>query len=328
MRVLVTGGAGFIGSHLTERLVGAGHGVTVLDDLSTGTLANLAAVAADVEVIKGDVADATTVKRAVSGCDAVVHLAAVASVQASIDQPLQTHRTNLTGSIQLFEAAARSAVERVVYASSAAVYGEARDLPIRETAPTRPMSPYAIDKLAGEHYLAHYGRSGAFAVNAFRFFNVYGPRQDPMSPYSGVISVFLDRAARNEGVTIFGDGRQTRDFVFVQDLVDVLMSAVTGAAPDAVGHESGSPAVNLASGRSVDLLGLVSAVSEAAGLVQPLAVSFAPARQGDIGRSEADVSRLRALYGTVPSTPLTVGLAHTYRSLAGRGADAAASAAQ
>ncbi|HET8986270.1 MAG TPA: NAD-dependent epimerase/dehydratase family protein, partial [Trueperaceae bacterium] len=156
-----------------------------------------------------------------------------------------------------------------------------------------------------------------FAADAFRFFNVYGPRQDPASPYSGVISVFLDRARRREGVTIFGDGRQTRDFVYVEDLVDIVTSAVTSG--DTTGMQRAgddSPGVNLASGRSVDLLELVGAVSEAAGLEEPLAITFAPARRGDIGRSESDVRRLRALYGTVPSTPLTEGLAQTYRSLA------------
>jgi len=317
LRVLVTGGAGFIGSHMTEHLVKAGHVVTVLDDLSTGKRANLTEVAGDIEFVEGDVADPTTVARAVSGHQAVVHLAAVASVQASVDEPLKTHRTNLSGSVQLFETAARSGVERVVYASSAAVYGEAVALPIREDAPKRPMSPYAVDKLASEHYLAHYRRCGAFAVNAFRFFNVYGPRQDASSPYSGVISVFLDRARRGEGVTIFGDGSQTRDFVYVQDLVSILMAAVTGASStDPARDADESPAVNLASGRSVDLLELVGAVGAAAGLEEPLAVTFAAARRGDIGRSEADVTRLRSLYGTVPATPLAVGLAHTYRSLA------------
>lgn len=301
---------------MTERLVGAGHAVTVLDDLSTGKLANLREVAGDYEFIAGDIGDGNTVARAVAGCDAVVHLAAVSSVQASVDNPLRTHRTNLTGSIQLFEAAARSGVGRVVYASSAAVYGEPQHLPVGEDAPTRPMSPYAVDKLAGEYYLAHYGRRRAFGVEAFRFFNVYGPRQDPASPYSGVISIFLDRARRREGVTIFGDGRQTRDFVYVQDLVDILMAAVTGPASSAAGSPgSGSTAVNLAGGTSVDLLTLVAAVSQAAGLEEPLPATFAPARLGDIQRSEADVTLLAALYGMVPATPLTVGLADTYRSL-------------
>lgn len=315
MKVLVTGGAGFIGSHVTERLIGDGHAVTVLDDLSTGTRANLDAVVGDVEWVDGDVADGSTVARAVRGCDAVVHLAAVASVQASVADPLGTHRTNLMGTIQLLEAAARTGIERVVYASSAAVYGEATELPIREDAPKRPMSPYAIDKLAGEYYLAHYRRSGAFAANAFRFFNVYGPRQDPSSPYSGVISVFLDRARSGDGVTIYGDGRQTRDFVYVQDLVDVLTAAVTGAVVDGAPEGVDSPAVNVATGRSVDLLELLGAVTEAAGLTKPLDVTFAPARHGDIVRSEADVTRLKAVYGSAPTTPLAVGLATTFRSL-------------
>lgn len=312
----MTGGAGFIGSHLTESLVRTGHTVTVLDDLSTGKRSNLAAVAGDVELLTGDVADASAVERAITGCDAVVHLAAVASVQASVEDPLRTNRTNLTGSVQVFEAAARAGVERVVYASSAAVYGEATELPIREDATKRPMSPYAIDKLAGEYYLAHFQRSGSFVASAFRFFNIYGPRQDPSSPYSGVISIFLDRAKQGRGVTIFGDGSQTRDFVYVQDLVDILMAALAGrhSAPTGSGSDS-FPVANLATGRSVNLLELVSAVSEAARLPEPLAVTFGAARQGDIGRSEADVTRLQEWYGSLPATPLTVGLARTFESL-------------
>lgn len=317
MRILVTGGAGFIGSHVTERFVAAGHAVTVLDDLSTGSVANLSAVAPDIELVVGDVADPAVVERVVAGRDTVVHLAAVASVEASVRRPVETNRTNLTGSVLLFEAAARAGVQTVVYASSAAVYGEARELPIREDAPKRPMSPYAIDKLAGEYYLGHFHRTGALHGAAFRFFNVYGPRQDPSSPYSGVISVFLDRARSGAGITIFGDGRQTRDFVYVADLVDVLVAAVESRAGAASARaERELPVVNIATGHSVDLLGLVAAVNEAAGLATPLAVTFGPARHGDITRSEADVSRLRRLYGVVPATPLTTGLAATFRSLA------------
>ena len=322
MKVLVTGGAGFIGSHTVERLLTAGHEVTVLDDLSTGSRANLATVEHDVELLVGDIADPAAVTRAAAGCEVVVHLAAVASVEASVRDPLRTNRTNLTGTINVFDAAARAGARRVVYASSAAVYGEATDLPIREDAVKRPMSPYAIDKLAGEYYLAHFQRSGAFSGTAFRFFNVYGPRQDPSSPYSGVISVFLDRAKRGKGVTIYGDGSQTRDFVYVKDLVDVLLLAVherpghgPGAAQDGTPAEAGPTAINLASGGSVDLLTLVATVAEAAGLQEPMAVEFGPARQGDITRSQADVTALRERFGRVPSTALTDGLAATFRSL-------------
>ena len=325
MKVLVTGGAGFIGSHLTERLVADGHQVRVLDDLSTGSRSNLNSVADDIDLVVGDVADQVVATKAAAGCEAVVHLAAVASVEASVRDPLRTHRTNLTGSVTIFEAAARSGARRVVYASSAAVYGDALELPIREDAPKRPMSPYAIDKLAGEHYLAHYQRSGAFTGTAFRFFNVYGPRQDPSSPYSGVISVFLERARRGEGVTIFGDGRQTRDFVYVRDLVDVLTLALTqvprsaaathGDSTGKLTDASQTDATNLATGRSIDLLELLDAVRRAAGSPDQLAVEFGPARHGDIRRSEADVSVLRARFGTVPATPLLEGLTATYRSL-------------
>lgn len=322
MKVLVTGGAGFIGSHTVERLLAAGHDVTVLDDLSTGSRANLAAVERDVELLVGDIADPAAVTRAAAGCEVVVHLAAVASVEASVRDPLRTNRTNLTGTINVFDAAARAGARRVVYASSAAVYGEAVDVPIREDAVKRPMSPYAIDKLAGEYYLAHFQRSGAFAGTAFRFFNVYGPRQDPSSPYSGVISVFLDRAKRKQGVTIYGDGSQTRDFVYVKDLVDVLLLAVHEQDADGQAAKqrsdpavAGPTALNLASGASVDLLTLLAAVAEAAGLPEPMDVEFGPARQGDITRSQADVAALRTRFGQVPSTALTAGLTATFRSL-------------
>src|SRR5690606_19770539 len=199
----------------------------VLDGLSAGSGAAVGR-AAGAELIAGDVADPTTVAGAVAGCDGVCHLAAVASVSASMERPLETLRTNLVGSATVFAAAASAGASRVIYASSAAVYGASQELPLSESLRPQPLSPYAVDKLAGEHYLGHFHRSGALSGHAFRFFNVYGPRQDPHSPYSGVISVFLDRAAAGRPLVVHGDGGQTRDFVYVADVVDVLARAAEG----------------------------------------------------------------------------------------------------
>ncbi|MBW7917473.1 MAG: NAD-dependent epimerase/dehydratase family protein [Trueperaceae bacterium] len=303
MRVLVTGGAGFIGSHMVAALLARGASVSVLDDFSTGKRANLPADG-DLTVTEGDVADPAAVEAALSGCDAFVHLAAVASVERSVREPLVTHRTNLQGSIQLFDEAARQGVRRGLYASSAAVYGDSAALPLAESEPPRPLTPYAADKLAGEHYLAYYHRGGRLNATAFRFFNVFGPRQDPSSPYSGVISIFLDRARRGAPLTVFGDGLQTRDFVYVGDVVNALMAALAvRAAPREM------PVYNVARGERVSLLDLLDAIGRLDGIAGPLTVSHAAAREGDIRHSLADTARLREALGWEPRTPLLAGLA-------------------
>lgn len=303
MRVLVTGGAGFIGSHMVAALLARGASVSVLDDFSTGKRANLPADG-DLTVTEGDVADPAAVEAALSGCDAFVHLAAVASVERSVREPLVTHRTNLQGSIQLFDEAARQGVRRGLYASSAAVYGDSAALPLAESEPPRPLTPYAADKLAGEHYLSYYHRGGRLNATAFRFFNVFGPRQDPSSPYSGVISIFLDRARRGAPLTVFGDGLQTRDFVYVGDVVNALMAALAvRAAPREM------PVYNVARGERVSLLDLLDAIGRLDGIAGPLTVSHAAAREGDIRHSLADTARLREALGWEPRTPLLAGLA-------------------
>ncbi len=303
MRVLVTGGAGFIGSHLIRALLDGGDEVVVLDDLSTGKRENLP-VSERLSLIVGDVADEATTERALAGCSAFVHLAAVASVERSVREPLVTHRTNLRGSIQLFEEASRQGVRRGLYASSAAVYGDAQTLPLAEDAPPKPLTPYAIDKLAGEYYLAHYHRSGKLNATAFRFFNVFGPRQDPSSPYSGVISIFLDRAQRGAPITVFGDGEQTRDFVYVGDVVAALIAALK-----LQGEVSEMPVYNVARGESVSLKGLLEVVERLPGVVAPLQVSHDPAREGDIRHSLADAGRLKGALAWAPRTSLAEGLA-------------------
>lgn len=313
MKVLVTGGAGFIGSHLVELLLARGEEVVVLDNFSTGKRRNLPSHP-DLSVLEGDVADAADVSAALAGCDAFVHLAAVASVEASVRDPLATNRTNLRGSIQLFEAATQLGVRRGVYASSAAVYGDSQELPLRESASKRPLSPYATDKLAGEHYLAHYRRSGKLDGVAFRFFNVFGPRQDPGSPYSGVISVFLDRAAKGASITVFGDGEQTRDFVYVGDVVAALAQALVRTDDD---PSDDLPVFNVGRGESVSLLQLLELVGALEGVKAPLQVGFGPSRQGDIRRSLANVDHLKVRLSWAPRTSLSDGLAATLADTVG-----------
>lgn len=299
MQILITGGAGFIGSHLTERLLGDGMAVRVLDNLSTGKRANLPD-ADRLDFIEGDIRKATDVARAAQGVEAIVHLAAVASVQASVDDPVGTHQSNLVGTLHLLEAARRYGVKRFIYASSAAVYGDTAILPVSENSRLMPLSPYATDKLAGEHYLDFYARKFGLRGTAFRFFNIYGPRQDPSSPYSGVISIFSERAGRGAPVTIFGDGRQTRDFVFVGDLVHILTKALDNET--AVGQ-----VINIGRGIECSLLDLLSELERITG--RRIERHHEPPRVGDIVRSCADVARLREVFGDTPRSTVGQGLA-------------------
>jgi UDP-glucose 4-epimerase len=298
MNVLVTGGAGFIGSHLVEELLHAGHRVRVLDNLSSGKRDNLAQ-AGEVEFIEGDIRDRAAVAAAVRGTEAIVHLAAVASVQASIDDPIGTHETNLVGTLNLLEAVRANGCTRFVYASSAAVYGDTQHLPVAEHDGVAPLSPYAADKLAGEHYLEFYRRKFGLKGTAYRFFNIYGPRQDPSSPYSGVISIFARRIGEGAPVTIFGDGQQTRDFVYVGDLTQLLVQTLTNDA--AVGQ-----VINVGRGIECSLLDLLTEMERIA--ERKIERRHEPARVGDILRSCADIARLRASGGRVPATPLAQGL--------------------
>lgn len=299
MKVLVTGGAGFIGSHLADRLLAAGNEVVVLDNLSTGKRENLPESAPGFEFVAGDIRDLETVLRCVRGVDAVVHLAAVASVQASIDDPLGTHQTNFDGTLNLLEAARVAGVRRFVYASSAAVYGNTQQLPVSEESRLQPLSPYAADKLAGEHYLYYYFTKHGLATTAFRFFNIYGPRQDPSSPYSGVISIFVKRIQAGAPVMIFGDGQQTRDFVYVGDLVDLLAQSL--ARPGLAGKT-----INVGTGVESSLLQLLDALGTLVG--QTIQRSHSAPRVGDIVRSCADVTRLKGCFGSAPSTSIHEGL--------------------
>ncbi len=301
MKVLITGGAGFIGSHLACRLVSDGYTVTIFDNLSTGKRENLQGPAAAARLVIADVRDSEALMRAARGMDVIVHLAAVASVQASMHDPLATHATNFGGTLNVLLAASACHVRRVLYASSAAVYGDDAPTPVSESAPLAPLSPYAADKLAGEHYLAYFARTQGVNATSFRFFNIYGPRQDASSPYSGVISLFAQHLATSAPFVIYGDGRQTRDFVYIDDLIEVLARAL-------VRDDLSCVVLNVGTGIEQDLLALVSAFEMLAG--RPIERVFRASRAGDIRRSLADVTRLQATFGYVPRTLLSTGLAY------------------
>lgn len=298
--ILITGGAGFIGSHLCDALLQNGHSVRVLDDLSTGKRDNLQLGHPGLQLIEGDVADAELVKRAVEGCRAVVHLAAVASVQASVDDPVKTHQSNFIGTLNVCEAMRLAGVKRVLFASSAAVYGNnGEGESIGEDIAKAPLTPYASDKLASEQYLDFYRRQHGLEPVVFRFFNIFGPRQDPSSPYSGVISIFCERALNGTPITVFGDGEQTRDFLYVSDLVAVMVQAL-----EMPRVEEG--AVNIGLNQATSLNQLLEALRSVLGDLP--AVSYGVARSGDIRHSRADNRRLLERFGLPEVTPLAVGL--------------------
>jgi UDP-glucose 4-epimerase len=307
-RFFVTGGAGFIGSHLCEALLARGDRVRVLDDFSTGKRGNLPPGA---ELIVGDVADPAAVRDAMAGTDGCFHLAAVASVEKGNRDWLGTHRTNLTGTIAVLDAARTAARPGsgsvpVVYASSAAVYGDPATVPIDESAPVRPLSAYGADKLGCELH----ARVGAVVHGVpsvgMRFFNVYGPRQDPSSPYSGVISIFCDRIKARQPIRIFGDGQQTRDFVYVGDVVRALVAAME--------RRPAEPSVfNVCTGRATSVLDLARTVGELCG-VEP-EIEWCPPRSGEIRTSLGSPSAMNRHFGVVAETLLADGLKATLAGL-------------
>lgn len=288
---LVTGGAGFIGSHLVEALVSSGATVRVLDDLASGSLDNLAAVEGRIEMHRGSVLDPDLVRKLTDGCNHVFHLAAVVSVARSFDEPVACHRINAEGTLVVAEAASRAGA-RLVLSSSAAVYGDNPNLPLPESQVLAPLSPYGAQKAYGEMIVGAY-RAGV----SLRYFNVYGPRQDPSSPYSGVVSIFAKRMAAGQPITIFGDGRQTRDFVYVDDVVRANMRA---ALSDVRGT------YNVCTGRPVSLLQLVDILGS---LLRPVEVAFAEPRIGDIRHSAGDPRSAENDLGFIATTTIQEGLA-------------------
>lgn len=299
---LVTGGAGFIGSHLCDALIGRGDRVRVLDDLSTGKRSNLPPGA---ELMVGDVADPVAVRDAVAGIDECFHLAAIASVARGVDDWLGTHRTNLTGTVTLFDAL-RGRQAKVVYASSAAVYGDCPTQPITEAAPTRPLSAYGADKLGCELHARVATHVHGIPTVGLRFFNVYGPRQDPESPYSGVISIFCERARNGAVFDIYGDGLQTRDFIYVADVVGALLAAMR--------HRTDAAAVfNVCTGLPTQVQELARTIARLADR-QPQ-MRYRLARPGDIRASVGSAAAARAALGLAPGVALSDGLAQVLRWL-------------
>lgn len=296
MHVLVTGGAGFIGSHTVEALVAEGATVRVLDDFSTGKRSNVPHHPR-LDIHTGDVRDASTVESAMKDVTHVLHLAAQVSVQASIDGPVASCSRNILGFVTVLNAAHTHGVRRFVYASSAAVYGVPHRLPLDETSPLRPMSPYGLEKRVNEHYAELFQQLFGLPTLGLRYFNVYGPRQDPCSPYAGVISKFVHCARSHRPLTIYGDGRQTRDFIYVQDVaaanVRALKSTMTGVC-------------NVATGTSCSLLDLVEAIGRHLG--RPLRIRYAPALPGDIPHSGAQNTMLRRDLGIDRFTHVHEGL--------------------
>ena len=305
--MLITGGAGFIGSHAVEALLAAGESVRVLDNFSTGRRENLASMAGALEVVEGDIRDVATVAAAAAGCDRVLHLAAIASVTRSFDDPQETRAVNVEGTANVLAAAREAGARRLVMASSCAVYGTTDALPVGETADPHPESPYARSKLDGEE-LCRAACGDGFDAGVLRFFNVYGPRQDPSSDYSGVIAIFMDRLAAERPCTVYGDGHQTRDFVFVNDVVAACRAALDdhtrGGAPLA------AEPINVGTGVETSLRDVLAALALASG--REPAVRYAAAREGDIVRSRAACERATDLLGFRASVAFPEGLAATW----------------
>ena len=300
-RYLVTGGAGFIGSHLVEELLRRGESVRIADNFSTGKRENLPA-AGQVEVVEGDLADAAVAKRAVAGCEFVLHQAAIPSVPRSVEDPLTSHRANVDATLHVLLAARAGGVRRVVYAGSSSAYGNAAVLPKREDMKPQPLSPYALQKLVGEQYCQLFSKLYGLETVTIRYFNVFGPRQDPSSPYSGVISLFIRALTEGRTPTIYGDGKQTRDFTYVADVVQGVMLACQA-------HKVSGEVINVACGGRVSLLELIRSLQVI--LCRETTPVFAPAREGDVRDSQADIFKARQLLGFSPSVPFEEGLRRT-----------------
>ncbi|MDD5087367.1 MAG: SDR family oxidoreductase [bacterium] len=307
-RFLVTGGAGFIGSNLTHHLLRLGHDVAIFDNFATGRRENLAGIERDVEIITGDLRDGEAVSRAVSGREFVLHQGALPSVPRSVNDPMASHDVNVTGTLHVLLAARAAGVRRVVVASSSSVYGDTPTLPKVETMPVLPMSPYAVSKLAAEKYAAAFFRVYGLETVALRYFNVFGPRQDPASQYSAVIPRFITALRRGETPVIYGDGLQSRDFTYVDNVVEANLLACTS---DGVAGEF----FNVACGHSFTLLDVLGTIAGIMG--KPMTPRHEPARPGDVRHSLADVSKLRAATGYEGKMDFRQGLKRTVEHFAG-----------
>ncbi|MGE0193340.1 MAG: SDR family oxidoreductase [Planctomycetota bacterium] len=311
MRTCVTGGAGFIGSTLVDRLLADGHEVVVLDDFSTGLRQNLEAAGSAIELVEGDLRDRDLVARAVKGCEVVFHQAALAAVARSVEHPEEVNDVNVVGTLRLLVACRGAGVRRVVFASSSSVYGDTPELPKRETMPLSPRSPYAASKAAGEAYLQGFQATYGLEAAILRYFNVYGPRQSPRSAYAAVVPLFVDALRHGHPATVNGDGGQTRDFTFVEDVVDALVRAAS--APGAT-----QGPMNLGGGERISINDLAAVIAEALGVEPNL--RHAPARVGDVRDSLADIGRATSWLGWTPATSLKQGIARIVDTLQGSAA--------
>jgi nucleoside-diphosphate-sugar epimerase len=308
-RYTVTGGAGFIGSHLTEELIRRGHTVRVVDDFSTGKRGNVDAAAraagvpvSAIQLVEGDLADLEVARRAVDGADYVLHQAAIPSVPRSVKDPITSNRANIDGTLNVLVAARDARVKRLIFAGSSSEYGDTPTLPKHEDMPTNPLSPYALQKAVGEEYLKLFTRLYGLETVSIRYFNVFGPRQDPGSPYSGVISLFVKWLLAGERPTIYGDGGQTRDFTYVANVVDGVLRACE--APGASGES-----INVATEGRVSLNQLLDELQRIIGTrLEPI---YGPPRVGDVRDSQASIAKARRILGYEPSVPFEEGLRRT-----------------
>jgi UDP-glucose 4-epimerase len=301
-KVLVTGGAGFIGSHLARALEARDHAVRVLDDFSSGKRANLADLEGRIEIVEGSILDEATLERAMDGVEIVYHEAAIPSVPRSIAAPLASHQANATGTLNVLEVARRKSVRRVIYAGSSSAYGETPTLPKVESMATAPLSPYAVSKLAGEHYCQVYARAFGVETVVLRYFNVFGPRQDPNSQYAAVIPRFVTAALEGRRPVIFGDGTQSRDFCFIDNVIEANLLAADA-------REASGKVFNVACGRATDLNQVVKLIASA--LDTPLDPTYETGRVGDVKHSLADISAARKILGYTAQVSFEDGLLRT-----------------
>jgi UDP-glucose 4-epimerase len=300
---LVTGGAGFIGSHLVEALLAEDFRVRVVDNLVTGRLSNIAHLEGRFEWIEGDLADSAVCRRCAEGVDYVFHQAAIPSVPRSVREPLASHQSGPTATINMLEAARLAGARRFVFAASSSAYGDTTELPKHESMLPKPLSPYAAGKLAGEHYVRVYAQTMGLDGVSLRYFNIFGPRQDPSSPYSGVISLFIERMSQGRRPTIFGDGEQTRDFTYVANAVAANLAAMRHPEP------LRGEVYNVGVGGQIRLLDLVASLNRILGT--DLDAEFQPARPGDVRDSLASLDRISRVLGYRPIVPFDEGLRRT-----------------